>query len=142
MGRFAPRVKNWPSSSLTPPFFTTAYAVGSQRKGAPYLFPNEQGQSLHGTNLTGEFHSVCNAAGVPRIPFHAARHGCGTLLNAGDADAFTIREVLGHSQLFTTRRYTHVSVSVTNTALEDLEPLPAMPGKAVPATRPASKRVQ
>jgi hypothetical protein len=58
---------------------------------------------------------------VPRLRVHDARHSCATLLHAQKADGFTIQQVLGHSQLSTTRRYTHVDIAVTkpaNTALE------------------------
>ena len=44
---------------------------------------------------------------------HDTRHSCGTLLHVQHADPFMIQEVLGHSQLSTTRRYTHVPIEVT-----------------------------
>lgn len=37
------------------------------------------------------------------------------------ADPFVVQKVLGHSQLTTTRRYTHVPIEVTKTAVTGLE---------------------
>jgi len=71
--------------------------------------------------LLESFHKLCDVAKVPRIRVHDTRHSCGTLLHVQGADPFVIQEVLGHSQLTTTRRYTHVPIGVTKTAVVSLE---------------------
>jgi integrase len=88
-----------------------------------YLFTSTTGAPLHQRNVTEAFHKLCDAASVPRIRFHDTRHSCGTLLHLQGADPFTIGKVLGHSQLATTRRYTHVPAAVIKTAVTGLETL-------------------
>ncbi len=86
-----------------------------------YLFVSVTGAPLHPRNVLEAFHKLCDAAQCPRIRVHDTRHSCGTLLHALGTDPFVIQRVLGHSQLSTTRRYVHVPVAVTQTAVDGLE---------------------
>ena len=98
-------------------------ATGEIWKDSGRLFVSVTGAPLHTRNVSEAFHLVCDRANVPRIRFHDTRHSCGTLLHVQGADPFIIQKVLGHSQLSTTRRYTHVPIQVTKTALDGLESL-------------------
>jgi integrase len=100
-----------------------ALAAGESWNDSGYLFVSPTGAPLHERNISAAFHLACDHAGVPRIRFHDTRHSCGTLLHLQGADPFIIQKVLGHSQLSTTRRYTHTPVEVTRPALERLESL-------------------
>jgi integrase len=90
-------------------------------KDSGYLFTSVMGAPLHPRNVLEAFHKLCDVAGVPRMRVHDTRHSCGTLLHVQHADPFMIQEVLGHSQLSTTRRYTHVPIEVTTVAVTGLE---------------------
>ena len=75
-------------------------------KNSGYVFINPDTQKPYTTIKSG-FNKALERAGIENFRFHDLRHTVGTRLVASGVDLQTVKELLAHSSITTTQRYTH-----------------------------------
>jgi integrase/recombinase XerC len=90
--------------------------------GEQALFVGRRGRRVDQRQVRTAVHTASGFAGVEDISPHALRHSAATHLLQGGSDLRTVQEVLGHSSLATTQRYTHVSAERLRRSYEQAHP--------------------
>lgn len=80
------------------------------RQDSEAVFVGSRGGRINQRQVRQVVHRLAAEAGVPDISPHSLRHSAATHLLDGGADLREVQEMLGHSSLATTQRYTHVSM--------------------------------
>ncbi len=78
----------------------------------PALFVGKRGKRLQRREAQRIIQSLCLAAGLPQgLTPHGLRHSFATHLLEAGADLRAVQELMGHSRLTTTQRYTHLNLA-------------------------------
>lgn len=86
------------------------------------LFVGERQTRWGERQIRQAVHRMCKLAGISDASPHALRHSAATHLLIGGSDLRSVQEVLGHSSLTTTQRYTHVSAQRLRAAYQLAHP--------------------
>lgn len=111
------------------PLDTDLYEMLFRRKrSSGYVFtnPNRANAPFTSHRLIEDLAIACEAAGVRQIGWHVLRHTFATQLTLRGVPLTIVKELLGHSTITTTMRYSHVAPSALRSAIEMLNPRNAM----------------
>ena len=99
------------------------------RRPRPWLFPGQRtGRHLSIGQVGRICHRAVRAAGITKkASMHTLRHSYATHLLEGGVDLATLQKLLGHNQLSTTVRYTHVQEAHLRRVRSPLDTLPGVP---------------
>jgi len=87
-----------------------------------YVFATRAGTPLEPRNLSRMFGQLCDEHGIRRVPLHALRHTCVSLLLALGIHPRVVMEIVGHSAIeMTMNVYGHVNLDTQRAALDHLD---------------------
>lgn len=84
------------------------------------VFPRPDGSAVEPSDDNAAWHRALEAAELPEVPLHAARHTTATLLRAAGVDMRTITAIMGHASGAVTEAYLHEDDTHQRAALEGL----------------------
>jgi len=80
-----------------------------------------QGTGFHPASVSNDFAKVCRAVGLHDVMLHTLRHTYATRLKDAGVDPFTMKDLLGHTELRMTDHYTHATPETMRQAVVRLE---------------------
>lgn len=93
-------------------------AAGELWEDNDLVFCRVDGRPISRNDDWRDWKDLLRAAGVRDVRVHDGRHTAGTLLIEQGVHLRTVQEILGHSRITTTERYTHVASPMAQDAAE------------------------
>lgn len=87
------------------------------------VFTTDTGQPIDRTAVSKAFSTVLEAAGLPHKRFYDLRHGAGTYMLLQGHDLRVVQAQLGHTNIVTTTRYTHLMREMQDSVANSMETL-------------------
>lgn len=102
-----------------------AHRLEALPKHGEYIFCTRSGGLWHPRNFNRDYNTFFERLrevepSVRRLPPHSCRHTFATLLNESCSDIRTVQLLMGHTDIKTTSRYTHPSMSAMSRAVSGL----------------------
>ena len=101
---------------LAAPALALLQELRAQNGSSPHLFPGSAGKPI--TTIKTMWRSVTRQAGLTGVRVHDLRHTHAALLASGGASLLLIGQLLGHTQIATTKRYAHLHDDAQRAAVE------------------------
>lgn len=109
------------------PLDTDAYEMlFGRRRSTGYVFTDPNKGPLTHKLITARLRRVCARAGFRKIGWHTLRHTFASHLSMRGVPITVVKELMGHADIKTTMRYSHLTVSVLRTAIDMLNPKTAL----------------
>ena len=86
------------------------------------IFPSREGNEMDTNNLSREFRNLSEKAGVKITPYQL-RHSFATYAAANGMSVFLLQQLMGHSDIAMTRRYTDINQEQLEEAHSSFSPL-------------------
>lgn len=88
-------------------------------ENCPWLLPNpaSKGKTPY-TDLKHPFDTARNLAGLPDVTIHSLRHSAASFMVNAGIDLFAVGKVLGHKNIASSQRYSHLANSTLMAAVE------------------------
>jgi integrase len=97
------------------------YMLKEKKKDCEFIFHDTDKNPLKYGNCMHHLHRACKKAGLRIIGWHVLRHSFASQLVSKNNSIVAIKELLGHSDIKTTMRYSHVNLPVLQNAIDSLE---------------------
>jgi integrase len=100
------------------PLAQVAIDVISALPRGTFLFPNPRDPTKHLTTIKHGWQTARDAAGLPGLRIHDLRHSAASFMVNSGVDLFAVGKVLGHANVASSARYSHLANDTLLAAVE------------------------